>query len=200
MKLLDWLRFRIATFFQGSQVNAEIEEELRSHIQHCADDLERSGLGRAEAERRARIEFGGPEKYKEECHEALGGNLVETAIQDVRFCSRGLRKSPGFTMAAVLTLALAIGANAVVFSIMNAFLLRPLNVPRAQSLYGLWRSNEGISESYPDYLDLRDRNRSFESLVAYNITLAGLDTGENTSRDWVEETSGNYFDALGLQP
>ena len=200
MKLLDWLRFRIATLFQGSQVNAEIEEELRSHIQHCADDLERSGLGRAEAERRARIEFGGPEKYKEECHEALGGNLVETAIQDVRFSSRGLRKSPGFTMAAVLTLALAIGANAVVFSIMNAFLLRPLNVPRAQSLYGLWRSNEGISESYPDYLDLRDRNRSFESLVAYNITLAGLDTGENTSRDWVEETSGNYFDALGLQP
>jgi len=200
MKLLDWLRFRIATFFQGSQVNAEIEEELRSHIQHCADDLERSGLGRAEAERRARIEFGGPEKYKEECHEALGGNLVETAIQDVRFSSRGLRKSPGFTMAAVLTLALAIGANAVVFSIMNAFLLRPLNVPRAQSLYGLWRSNEGMSESYPDYLDLRDRNRSFESLVAYNITLAGLDTGENTSRDWVEETSGNYFDALGLQP
>jgi hypothetical protein len=57
-----------------------------------------------------------------------------------------------------------------------------------------------MSESYPDYLDLRDRNRSFESLVAYNITLAGLDTGENTSRDWVEETSGNYFDALGLQP
>jgi len=200
MKLLDWLRFRIATLFQGSQVNAEIEEELRSHIQHCADDLERSGLGRAEAERRARIEFGGPEKYKEECHEALGGNLVETAIQDVRFSSRGLRKSPGFTMAAVLTLALAIGANAVVFSIMNVFLLRPLNVPRAQSLYGLWRSNEGMSESYPDYLDLRDRNRSFESLVAYNITLAGLDTGENTSRDWVEETSGNYFDALGLQP
>jgi len=200
MKLLDWLRFRIATLFQGSEVNAEIEEELRSHIQHCADDLESSGLGRAEAERRARIEFGGREKYKEECHEALGGNFIETAIQDVRFSLRGLRKSPGFAMAAVSTLALAIGANAVVFSIMNAFLLRPLNVPQAQSLYGLWRSNDGMAESYPDYLDLRDRNRSFEGLVAYNITLAGLDTGENTSRDWVEETSGNYFDALGLQP
>jgi predicted permease len=200
MRLLDWLHFRIATLFQGSQVNAEIEEELRSHIQHYADDLERSGLGRAEAERRARIEFGSGEKYKEECHEAWGGNLIETAVQDVRFSWRGLRKSPGFTMAAVLTLALAIGANAVVFSIMNAFVWRPLNVPHAQSLYGLWRSNEGMSESYPDYLDLRDRNRSFEALVAYNIALAGLDTGENTSRDWVEETSGNYFDALGLQP
>jgi len=200
MKLLDWLRFRIATLFQGSEVDAEIEEELRSHIQHCADDLERSGLGRAEAERRARIEFGGREKYKEGCHEALGGNFIETVIQDVRFSLRRLRKSPGFTLAAILTLALAIGANAVVFSIMNAFLLRPLNVPHAQSLYGLWRSNDGMAESYPDYLDLRDRNRSFEGLVAYNITLAGLDTGENTSRDWVEETSGNYFDALGLQP
>jgi hypothetical protein len=100
MKLLDWLRFRIATHFLGSQLNCEIEEELRSHIQHCADELERSGLGRAEAERRARIEFGSGQKYKEECHEALGGNLIETAIQDVRFSLRGLRKSPGFTLAA----------------------------------------------------------------------------------------------------
>ena len=71
MKLLDLLRFRIATFFQRSQMNAEMEEELRSHIQHRADDLERSGLSRAESERRARIEFGGREKFKEECHEAI---------------------------------------------------------------------------------------------------------------------------------
>jgi len=124
-----------------------------------------------------------------------------TLLQDLRLALRQLRKSPGFAIAAVLTLALAIGANAVVFSIMNAFILRPLNVPDAHSLYALWRQpDNNMAESYPDYLDLRDRNHSFDALLAYNITLTGLDTGESPSRSWVEEASGNYFDALGLQP
>ena len=148
-----------------------MEEELRSHIQHRADDLERSGLDRAEAERRARIEFGGRERFKEECREALGGNFIETLVQDLRFSLRVLRKSPGFTIVAVLTLALAIGANAVVFGVLNGLILRPLNVPQPESLYGIERSDEDNPvQSYPDYLDLRDRNRSFESLAAYRIT------------------------------
>ena len=124
-----------------------------------------------------------------------------TLLQDLRYAIRVLRKSPGFTIAAVLTLALAIGANAVVFSVMNAFVLRPLNVPRAQSLYALWRSAVGDAhQSYPDYLDLRDRNRSFDDLAAFNISAAGIDTGRDSSVSWLYETSGNYFDALRLQP
>jgi predicted permease len=112
-----------------------------------------------------------------------------------------LKKNPGFTAVAVLTLAVAIGANAVVFSVMNGLILRPLNVPQAQSLYIIARaSDKDSSQSYPNYLDLRDRNRSFDGLAAYNIDQAGLDTGKNPSRAWVFEVSGNYFDALGIQP
>jgi predicted permease len=201
MRLFDSLRSFASRLFQRSRIHREMEEELRSHMQHRADDLERSGMSRPEAERRARIEFGGYERYKEESHEAIGGLFFATLLHDVRFSVRGLRKSPGFTIAAILTLALAIGANAVVFSVLNAFILRPLNVPHAESLYGLWRmpAND-MAESYPDYLDLRDRNHSFDGLVAYNIDLAGLDTGESPSRSWIEEASGNYFDALGLKP
>jgi predicted permease len=201
MKLLDSLRLGIATLFQPSHVNTDMEEELSSHIQLRADDLERSGLPRPEAERRARIEFGGREKYKEECHQALANHFIETLIQDVRFSLRMLRRSPGFTIAAVLTLALAIGANAVVFGMLNGLLLRPLNLPRAQSLYAIQRGNDTyILQSYPDYLDLRDRNRSFDGLAAYNIAQAGLDTGKNPSSAWLYEVSGNYFDALGIRP
>jgi predicted permease len=201
MKLLHSLRIRFATLFRRSQMSAEMEEELRSHIEHRADDLERSGASRAEAERRARIEFGGHVRFKEECREALGGNFIETLVQDVRFALRLLLKSPGFALTAVGTLALAIGANAVVFAAWNAVVLRPLDVPRAESLYSIHRvSDSSAAVSYPNYLEMRDRNRSFEDLAAFSFIKAGLDTGENPSPVWIIAASGNYFDVLGIHP
>jgi predicted permease len=124
---------------------------------------------------------------------------------DIRLALRQLRKAPGFALTAVLTLALAIGANAIVFSVLNALILRPLNVPHPETFVMLERaygSNTSPSESYPDYRDLRDRNRSFDSLVLYNIMgSVGLDTGHgNPSVVWPYTVSGNYFDALGVQP
>ena len=121
-------------------------------------------------------------------------------FNDLKFALRQLRKSPGFTLTAIVTLALGIGANAVVFSVLNALVLRPVNVPNAQNLYQI-QYFRSPSQSYPDYLDLRDRNRSFESLTAVLILGAvGVDNGENPSTAWPYLASGNYFDALGIQP
>jgi len=119
---------------------------------------------------------------------------------DLKMALRHLRKSPGFTVTAIITLALGIGANAVVFSVLNAVVLRPLNVPNAQNLYMVQRF-QFPSQSYLDYLDLRDRNRTFQSLATYNIIgPVGVDTGGNPSTAWPYLASGNYFDALGIQP
>jgi predicted permease len=200
MRAFAWLR-SFASTFHRSQIDIEMEEELRSHIQHRADDLERSGLSRAEAERRARVEFGSYERFKVESHEAAGGSFIEILLQDIRFGLRILRKSPGYTAIAVVTLALGIGTNAVVFSVLNALILRPVNVPQAQNLYTFERGKDPSTQhSYPDYLDLRARSHSFDSVMAYTISRAGLDTGGKASGTWLYETSGNYFDALGIQP
>jgi predicted permease len=201
MKLAAWFRSLVAKFMSPAATERDIDQELRSHVQHRADDLERSGLDRVLAERRARLEFGGHERFKEECRETLTSNLMDTLLRDLRFSLRVLSKSPGFTIVAVLTLALAIGANAVVFGVLNALILRPLSVPQPQSLYAIELGKDQFpTQSYPDYLDLRDRNRTFDSLAAYNISLVGFETGDSPSRAWVYETSGNYFDALRIQP
>jgi predicted permease len=119
---------------------------------------------------------------------------------DLKYTIRQLKKSPGFTVTAVLTLALGIGVNAVVFSVLNAIVLHPLNVPHPQNLYMVQRF-QYPSQSYLDYKDLRDRNRSFESLMGYNIMgPVGIDTGGNPSTMWPYCATGNYFDALGIQP
>ena len=136
MSVLTNLKAVAAKWFRRDETAAEMDEEIHLHIERRADDLERDGLTRAEAERRARIEFGSREYYKEESYAALGGHFVQTLVQDLQFALRILRKSKGFTFAAVVTLALAIGANAVVFGVLDALVLHTLNVPDAKSLYG----------------------------------------------------------------
>jgi predicted permease len=119
---------------------------------------------------------------------------------DLRVALRKLAKAPGFTVTAILTLALGIGANAVVFSVLNAVVLHPVNVPNAKNLYMVQRF-QYPSQSLPDYRDLHDRNHTFESLFSYNIMgPAGVETSGNPITVWPYEVSGNYFDALGIHP
>ncbi len=128
-------------------------------------------------------------------------NLADTLPRDVRFALRQLRKSPSFTVTAVLTLAVAVAANSVAFSAVNGFVLRPLGLAQEESLYALQRSSDGeATESYPNYVDLRDRNRSFHALAAVNFDYAWLDSGGNAVHSPLFEVSGNYWDVVGVRP
>ncbi len=201
MRFFAYFRALRSGLFRRSAVDDDMEEELRSHIQHRADDLERSGMPRTAAERQAQIEFGGYGRYKEECRESLAGHFFATLVQDFRFGLRVLRKSPHFAAVAVLTLAVGIGANAVVFSVLNGLILRPLNLPGTENLYTIEQGRErSPMQSYPDYLDLRDHSKTFESIAAYAITRASINTGGRATVAWLYEASGNYFDVLGVQP
>src|SRR5215470_4551344 len=144
-----------------------LREEIEEHIALQTAENLRAGLSPVEARRQAIMKFGAVEAIKEDYRVERGMQFI--FLQDARYSLRLLLKSPGFTIIAVITLALAIGANAVVFSVLNAFILRPLNVPQAQSLYQLFRGKDHAgNQSFPDYLDLRDRNRSFDELIAYD--------------------------------
>jgi predicted permease len=192
---------RIANLFRRNRVDGEIDAELQAHLALRIDDNIARGMSPAEARRDALVRFGNVTSTRENAAQADVALNLETIWADVRYAFRQLRRSPGFAFTAVATLALAIGANAVTFSVLNAFVLRPLNVPHAESLVGVWRMPaDTMAQSYPDYVDLRDRNHSFDGLLAYNVNEVGFDTGNNPSRAWALETSGNYFDALMLQP
>jgi predicted permease len=191
----------IPNSFRRRKLYDDLSHEMRLHLEERVEHLIGEGLSPQEAQRQARVAFGNLAMLEERSREVWQWPPLESIWADVRFAFRQLRKSPGFAFAAVATLALAIGANTVVFAVLNALVLRPLNVPAAKSIYivGHAHSIWGY-ESYPNYLDLRDRNRSFDALAADNITQAGLDTGKNPSQAFLIEASGNYFDVLGLQP
>jgi putative ABC transport system permease protein len=206
MRLFDAVRARLSALLHRSGMNQEIEEELRLHLQDRADDLERSGLTRAEAERQARIQFGGFERYREESHAAQGWHATETLVRDVRFGLRILKKSPTFTAAAVITLALGIGANTALFALVRGILLRSLPVRAADRLVVIWDSNpsEGLSRVGPsgqDYLDWREqRIHAFDEIFLFEHG-----TGTVTGNGEPEQAAGlrvttNFGDFFGIVP
>jgi putative ABC transport system permease protein len=205
MKLVSSLRTLLAFVFHRSQVEREMEEELRSHLASRADDLERQGLSRAEAERRARIEFGGYERYKEECREALGSRLLGVLIADIRYGLRSLRRNPGFSAVAILTLALGIGANTAIFSVLHAVLLRPLpyrDPGRLVYISEFWPQETSVKiVPNPDFANWSEHASLFDGLAAYGggaeVNLTGMGGPERLSGARV---TADFFTLLGVEP
>ena len=193
---MDW----IPQIFRRRKFNEDLSEEIRLHIEEHTEQLMSDGMSAEEAAREARRAFGNRTLLEERSREVWQWPTLESIGADLRFAVRQLRRSPGFAVIAIATLTLAIGANAVVFGVLNALILRPLNVPQAESLFIIQHGSDIGSHSYPDYLDLRQRNRSFDDIAAWAISQAGLDTGKDPSNVWEYETSGNYFDVLRIQP
>jgi putative ABC transport system permease protein len=210
MKVLASLRLGVSALFHRSRIEDEMDEELRSHIRDRASDLERSGVSRAEAERRARLDFGGYQKFKEECREAMGAHFVETVVQDLRHGLRTLRQSPGFTFVAVLTLSIGIGANAAVFSVFNSVLLEPLRYPNSERLValrqaapgaaGLANFSEGLPLSPSMYFTYAEHNRTFQSLGVWipgTASVTGLAEPEQVR---TVSVSDGLLEALDVPP
>ena len=198
-----YLRSLARRFLWRARTEREMEEELQSHVQLRADVLERGGLERAEAERRARIEFGSHVRFKEECREAIAGNAVNQMIQDVRFSLRALRKAPGFSLVAVITLALGIGATVATFSVVNTVLLRPFAFSHPEKLlwiYSQRSDNPRTNFSLPEYCDYRDQATSFDGLsgvASFNPSFADAGPPERVQG---VRMSASAFALLGVRP
>jgi len=182
----------------------EMDAELRFHIEAYAEDLMRGGVGRAEAMRLAQIEFGGIERVKEEGREARGVSFLETVIQDVRYGARMLRKSPGFTAVAVITLALGIGANSAIFSIVYGVILQPLPYARPEQLVVVARTaprfDHPVPVSGPNFLDWRARATQFQSLAGFDGRGFAVMRGNEPEVVLGAAVSYNFLSVLQVSP
>jgi predicted permease len=200
------LPLRLRSLFHRQKADEELDEELRDHIEQKTQQYIAQGMPLQEARRAALLEMGGLEKRKEECRDARGIHFLETFIQDLRYGFRMLRKSPGFAVIAIVTLALGIGANTAIFSYVNAWLIKPLLYPQPDRLIVLlshdtkkgWTSN-GVTSS-ADYFDYEKQNSSFEQLVPWTAWYFNL-TGDGPPDRVLGGLVGwNFFQTLGAQP
>lgn len=213
MSILSSLRTLLDFLFCRSRVEEEMEEEFRSHLRRRADDLEREGLSRAEAERQASVEFGGYQRYKEECREALGTRLLQELVADVRYGLRQLARSSAFTTVVIVSLAFGIAANTAIFSLIDAVMLKALPVRNPERLVLLDRTGDtlGVESdngspnaapfTYPTFQEIREHNQVFFSLFGFvplgkpNINIDG-----QASLADGELVTGDYFSGLGVEP
>ncbi len=204
---------RFGQIFRRRRLNAELADEVRAHIEERADELVEGGMGREEALRAARAEFGNPTFLLEESRAVWSFLALENLLRDLRIGARALRRDPLFTIVAMATLALGIGANTAIFSLVHAVLLRPLPFPEANRIVALWEAppKGGNSPAFgsrrnqnpvspANFLDWRVRTHSFEAMAAISaIPFALSGAGEPRDVDSLQ-VSADFFRVLGIRP
>jgi putative ABC transport system permease protein len=195
---------RLAAVFRTRRVEKDLNDELAFHVAMQMRANAREGMTDGEAYRRARLEIGGVEQVKERSRDVLPLLWARDAMQDVRYSLRGLRKTPRFTIAAVLTVVLGVGANATIFSVLNPLLFKPLPYPEPDRIVSLFRTSPQ-SDRWPhsmgNYLDHRARNTVFDQLMAFTWENASFaDPGQPAERLFELRTTGNFFALFGVSP
>jgi MacB-like periplasmic core domain len=197
---------RLRSLFRWAQADQELDDELRDHLKRATEEYVAQGITQEEAHRRARLDLGGIEQTKEKCRDARRVNWIQDFIQDLHYGVRTLRKSPGFTAAALLTLAIGIGANTAVFSIIEAVMLRPLPYKNPKRLVLLADSQDPESGAllYRDIMAFKSESRSFDDIAAYYRN-SGFSRVTLTSRGEPESVQGafvsaNFFHLMGVGP
>jgi predicted permease len=209
MRLLKKLFRRVLGLMRAETIHREIDEEVQFHIEMRAAENMRAGMSPEEARRDAERRFGNPTRVKERGYELRGGRWLETPWQDVRYGARMLWKNPSFTLTAVLSLALGIGANTAIFTLVDQIVLRLLPVPNPRELVqlrvegGRFGQNDGDglhTFSRPTFLALRDRNTVFAGLTGQRIEFASLVSDDRSEMIRTGLVAGNFFNVLGVQP
>ncbi|HTZ47161.1 MAG TPA: ABC transporter permease [Verrucomicrobiae bacterium] len=200
-RIRSWLR----AILDRERSEHDMDAELRFHLDACTEDLIRAGVPREEAQRRARLEFGGLDRAKEECREARGATFLPNLFRDAHFALRTLRKNPAFTAVAVLTLALGIGANTAIFSVVNAILLRPLPYPEPSRLVRLWETSptrgwfRNVVNPF-NFLDWRDNAKAFQSMAALTASMTNLNLQGRPVAVHGMQVTTDFFSVLEIPP
>jgi len=196
---------RLRSLFRWAQADQELDDELRDHLERKTEEYVAQGMTQEEARRRARLDLGGIEQTKEKCRDERHVNWIQDFVQDLRFGLRILCKSPGFTAVAVVTLALGIGANTAIFSVVNGVLLKSLPFGDAERLVMVW--NRGAAAAggdrtplaFADLLDWRAQNHSFDDIAAFQADSFNYVSGDSPERLQAAEVTANFFSVLDVQ-
>jgi len=207
-EILADLRFRVRALFQRDAVERELNDELRFHIEREVEKHVEAGIPRGEAERRARLSFGGLDRIKDDSRDARGLSLIDVLTQDLRYAARGLKAKPGFTVAVVLTLGLGIGANAAMFRVVDRLLFRPppylADAAATHRVYLQWmqdgktRTDHGIQ--YTRYLDIERATSSFDVAAVFATRSMAVGTGQDARELPVTANSASFFDFFAARP